>query len=466
MIQKIDRAAIKAQARRQLQGKTGVAFLCMLVSWLISAAASQIPTFIMGSLPVGVMGLLASLGWLLSLAISIFVTMPLQVGYSKVCLNITYGYEPSVGTLFEPFSKNYKNSVLTSLLVAVYEFLWYLPFCFIAVILSIVAFMVMVFSVGMQFLNSLDFYELFDWDYIFNPLNLSTYKKALVALGVVYLIILLLMIPYAIIINAYAQSVFVLCEYPSYTPSQCVDASRAMMRGRKWELFVLTLSFIPWMLLVAVTLGLGIIYVGPYMSVTYANYYHKVKEGFVGLPAQNPPYGPNQPYGPQYGQPYGQPAQPGASPYGSNVPYGQPQAPAQPADDPFARFAARSGQPKSESEQVLDQVSHDMMTNFDDYTDANPNGPIQPTQIQPGQPAQPIQPTTPADVSEPVRTADSADESPVRPAPEAIAVEPAAEESGPAENESANPATDVDQALEEVSHNMMNNFDDFTDDEV
>ena len=456
MIEKIDRASIKAQAKQQLNGKILMTFLCMFVAGLISVAASQVTSLLTAINPL----LGSSLGWIVSIAVTIFVTMPLEIGLTKVYLNITYGYEPSVGMIFEPFSRYYKNSILTGLLKALYEFLWYLPFLFVTVILTIIVFVVSIASVGLSFFTSPGYYDFFDnynfYDMynIFDHFDWDSVSKFLVALLIVYLIMLLLLIPYTIIINAYAQTFFVLCEYPDYTPSQCIDVSKAMMRGRRWELFVLTLSFIPWMLLVCITFGLAYIYVGPYMSVTYANYYHKIKEGYVGMPSRNMVYGgPNPPYGPQYGQPM----QPGASQYGSNVPYSQPgapgygqpmqpQAPGQPVDDPFARFAARSAQPKSETEQVLDQVSHDMMTNFDDYTDANPNGPIQPVPVQPAQPVPPVAPIQPTD--------------------ENIAAESSAEGSAPTESESTEPVSDVDQALESVSHNMMNNFDDFTDDDV
>ena len=50
-----------------------------------------------------------------------------------------------------------------------------------------------------------------------------------------------------------------------------------MMRGHKWELFVLGLSFFWWILLIVITFGLAAIYVVPYMHTTTANYYEKLK---------------------------------------------------------------------------------------------------------------------------------------------------------------------------------------------
>ncbi len=43
------------------------------------------------------------------------------------------------------------------------------------------------------------------------------------------------------------------------------------------EAFLLFLSFIGWALLVIVTLGLAVLWVGPYFSVTLAKFYDRVR---------------------------------------------------------------------------------------------------------------------------------------------------------------------------------------------
>ena len=385
MIQKIDRASIKAQAKQQLKGKVWMLFLCTIIASAISSVAAQIPTRLATATSSAAVSLI---GWLVYIAVMIFVTLPVSVGLVKVYLNVTYGYKPSVATLFEPFSKYYKNSILTPLLVGLIEILWYLPFLIISIIICVVAFAGAFTVMGSDLANMILYGDVPDT---------ATISAMLGAFFGMYLIILLLMIPYSIIINAYAQTNYVLCEYPDYSPTQCIDASKAMMKGRRWELFVLSLSFIPWILLVCVTFGIAIIYVGPYMTLTFTNYYHRIKGGFVGNNTYNnnggygqpvDPYGqPQAPYGQAqapYGQPYGQPQTPYGQPYDqTQAPYGQPygqpqapygQAPAAPAPEQFVQntadaFANTVDQAATESQQALDQASHDMMTNFDDYTD-------------------------------------------------------------------------------------------------
>lgn len=59
-----------------------------------------------------------------------------------------------------------------------------------------------------------------------------------------------------------------------------IRRSWELMRGHKWERFVLELSFFGWGLLTVLTWGIvGIFYVNPYMNVTYAGYYRELTRG-------------------------------------------------------------------------------------------------------------------------------------------------------------------------------------------
>ncbi|MDO4542808.1 MAG: DUF975 family protein [Bacillota bacterium] len=99
----------------------------------------------------------------------------------------------------------------------------------------------------------------------------------------VFLWSLLLVIPGIIKTYSYAMAYFIFADDDRVKPLEAITKSRKMMNGHKWEFFVLQLSFIPWILLVAVTLGLGALYVAPYMNVTFANFYRRLKaENEVG----------------------------------------------------------------------------------------------------------------------------------------------------------------------------------------
>ena len=89
---------------------------------------------------------------------------------------------------------------------------------------------------------------------------------------------MLLIVPGIIKCISYSMSYFVLAEKPELTARQALNESKRIMDGNKMSFFVLMLSFIPWMLLCMVTLGIAGIYVAPYISTTIANFYNAIKD--------------------------------------------------------------------------------------------------------------------------------------------------------------------------------------------
>lgn len=52
------------------------------------------------------------------------------------------------------------------------------------------------------------------------------------------------------------------------------------MKGNLLKTIWLCITFIPWILLTVITLGLGLLYVGPYLQLVYINYYLELKNEF------------------------------------------------------------------------------------------------------------------------------------------------------------------------------------------
>lgn len=71
---------------------------------------------------------------------------------------------------------------------------------------------------------------------------------------------------------------FVLADNPELSANEALDESKRITSGHIGDLFVLYLSFIPWFLLGAITCGLALIYVVPYVQATMANYYLELKD--------------------------------------------------------------------------------------------------------------------------------------------------------------------------------------------
>jgi uncharacterized membrane protein len=49
------------------------------------------------------------------------------------------------------------------------------------------------------------------------------------------------------------------------------------MKGYKWKLFLLDLSFIGWILLGFITFSIGLLWVRPYMETAHAEFYERRK---------------------------------------------------------------------------------------------------------------------------------------------------------------------------------------------
>ena len=60
------------------------------------------------------------------------------------------------------------------------------------------------------------------------------------------------------------------------TANEAITASRKLMDGHKWELFVLSLTFIGWQLLCALTLGIGLLWLVPYQNAALAAFYREI----------------------------------------------------------------------------------------------------------------------------------------------------------------------------------------------
>ena len=69
---------------------------------------------------------------------------------------------------------------------------------------------------------------------------------------------------------------FIVAENPKIKPNDAITLSRDLMNGHKFELFVLHLSFIGWLILSLFTFGILLLYVLPYMSATTFLFYEKI----------------------------------------------------------------------------------------------------------------------------------------------------------------------------------------------
>lgn len=88
---------------------------------------------------------------------------------------------------------------------------------------------------------------------------------------------LLLIIPGIIAALSYSLTFFILADDPAIGPMEAIDKSKKMMYGFKWKYFCLSLRFLGWAILCLFTLGIGFLWLIPYMQVSFANFYDDVK---------------------------------------------------------------------------------------------------------------------------------------------------------------------------------------------
>lgn len=88
---------------------------------------------------------------------------------------------------------------------------------------------------------------------------------------------LLLIVPGIVATYKYAMAPFILAENPEMSASDAIKASKDMMNGNKWRLFCLDFSFIGWAILSALTMGIGSLFLNPYISASHAAFYRSLQ---------------------------------------------------------------------------------------------------------------------------------------------------------------------------------------------
>jgi uncharacterized membrane protein len=109
--------------------------------------------------------------------------------------------------------------------------------------------------------------------------NYGTVLGAYLLMVVLILLwMLLLIIPGIIAAIAYSQTFYILAEDDAISSMDALKKSKEMMDGYKWKYFCLGLRFIGWALLCILTLGIGFLWLSPYIQISYAKFYEDIKK--------------------------------------------------------------------------------------------------------------------------------------------------------------------------------------------
>lgn len=189
-----NRKELKKLAKEQIKGNILCFFGVTIVIGLI-----------IGLLSFTVIGAVALLG-------------PLSLGISMFVLEIVRTKKSNFGTAFKGFNQ-FGSSLLASILMGIFTFLWSMLF----------------------------------------------------------------VIPGIIAKFRYSMTYYILADNPNMSGMEAISKSKEMMKGHKGELFVIFLSFFWWYVLGAITFGLAYIYISPYICATVANFYEKIKTEQIAI---------------------------------------------------------------------------------------------------------------------------------------------------------------------------------------
>ena len=118
-----------------------------------------------------------------------------------------------------------------------------------------------------------------------SSITFNGYFRSLAAMLLVSLVVslltLLLIIPGVIASMAFYLTPYILKDNPELSVLDTLRLSRKMMQGHKMELFCLQLSFIGWGLLNLLTLGIGTLWLLPYMTTTMAAFYQDLRLQYI-----------------------------------------------------------------------------------------------------------------------------------------------------------------------------------------
>lgn len=175
-----------------------------------------------------------ALAYVLDLVVSSFITV-FNVGLCLLCLNTACGRNLKVSDVFYGFQSQFGKSLKLACVVVLVNELNHLPSSIIIYLINHDA----------------------SWNLVF-------YTSFL------YVICLVIYVPCSLAIS---QVFLLLLDFPGYSAGELIKLSAHVMKGHKGRLFYIQLSFIPLILLCLLTFGIGMLWLAPYMNITYTFFF-------------------------------------------------------------------------------------------------------------------------------------------------------------------------------------------------
>lgn len=239
------RKELKKQARNALAGKWGSAIPMTLILFLVNVSFS---TNYNNVFSLTFSPLIASI-----------LSVLLNVGFYSFAFKLLCGQKENANfmDLFYGFKSAPGKAILLSLLSTLYI----LP----GTIIYAVTIMIFVFCLYMG--AGVPFAQMLSGTVAINTTLL------LITFAMVLVMSILLGIYSAYVYTTYALVYFLLLDYPDLSVSEIWKRSKQLMKQNRLRYIGLLFSFLPWILLCACTLGVGLLWLVPYIETTLVAFY-------------------------------------------------------------------------------------------------------------------------------------------------------------------------------------------------
>lgn len=219
---------IRTEARKSLQGKWGKSALIILIYALIMSLIS----FVAGKL-----------SWVGSL-IETIIGVPIAYGLISTFIKLKRGEDVSyVAFLTDGFS-SFSKAWGVALNIVLKLLPWVIAEVLVILVIGITS---------------------------FQALSLSSSSLSIAVIMSIASVVISIVI--GIKSLYYALSNFVLFDNPNLTGKEIVEKSKELMTNNRWNLVKLTLTFIGWAILCVFTLGIGYLWLLPYIQVATVVFY-------------------------------------------------------------------------------------------------------------------------------------------------------------------------------------------------
>ncbi|HDK7167492.1 TPA: DUF975 family protein [Clostridium botulinum] len=261
----LSNSEIKSKAKKALKGNWGIAIITFIISNMILYCGSFIHHMNRLSNASSVTYTIEPNRELLVTIVAmlpyLILNGPMTYGISKFSINLVRDGSHKIEDIFRGF-KYFVGTFSINILLTVYKFLWILLFL---LPLFIIRFIILI--------DEITQFNIFCR--IENYLN--EYVKALLIILLIVLIMLLIRALILVLLR-YSMSYYIYIDNPDVGAMEAVKKSFSMMKENTSILFFLYLSFILWYILGMLTLGIGFLWMIPYVKSAEAVFYDELKK--------------------------------------------------------------------------------------------------------------------------------------------------------------------------------------------